>query len=359
MQLANATAPWQVVYIDLVRPLTPSSRGNKWILCMMDKFTKKRTATASTVARQFLSLIVIRHGIPFIVQSDRRRQFTSQVFAELSRLLEVKQNLSCSYCPESNGLVERWNRTMAGMLRQYVSKNQQDWCQYFNMVMMAYCTSLHSSTGYTPFELQHGQQARLPTHLLAPNVDRAYTSETEFVNALHNKLMRAYDAAREANWQFTLTQKKYHDRSTNPLSLKIGGIVYLLRPDPKLGLSPKLQPKFKGPYQLNAILEVNGLVGPAPPNRGRSMWVHLNHLRQKVPREIDEYPWNEEEFVAGDQEAAAKEANMTTQEDTSTTHSDPDESPKNEETSKIEEDDKREDQPRHNYNLRSRQPCSS
>jgi len=180
---------------------------------------------------------------------------------------------------------------MVEMLRQYVQTNQTDWCSYLDLVMMAYRTSVHSSTGYTPFELNHGRQARLPTHLLAPDNGPVFQTEQDFVKQVQEKLMSAYDAARETNWRSTIRQKKYHDRTINPSSLEVGEKVYLLRPTPVQGLSPKLQPKFKGPFQLNVILGPNGLIGPSPPNRGKNVWVHLNHLRRMAPRKIPEFQW--------------------------------------------------------------------
>ena len=367
MQLAHATAPWQIVCMDLMGPLPKSARGNQWILCIMDKFTKwpecvaLRSATATVVARAFVSLVVTRHGVPLTVQSDRGRQFTSHLFAEVSRILGMKQQLSCAYRPQSQGLVERWNRTMAEMLRQYVRTNQSDWCSYLDLVLLAYRTSVHSSTGYTPFELQHGRQARLPTHLLVPENTKTFESEHEFAADIQKRLRTAYDVAREFNWQATLKQKKYHDRLTNPSNLEVGEQVYLLRPDPQVGLSPKLQPKFKGPFQLNVVLGVNGLVGPVPPGRGKSTWVHLNHLKRVTPRSVPEHDWESpledipvHERRDGETEMARpsdKAIGASTEEEGNMN-----DAPLDDETSVERDEEDEEDSAQKRYNLRSRGP---
>lgn len=282
---------------------------------MMDRFTKwpecvaLRSATAPVVARAFLSAIVTRHGVPMEVASDRGAQFTSAVFSELEKLLGMKQKLSCAYCPQTQGLVERWNRTMVEMLRQFVATDQKDWCQYLDLVMMAYRTSVHSSTGNTPFELEHGRQARLPTHLLLPDVTVYHESENEFISSLRTNVKRAYDLAREANTTAGQVQKKYYDRRINPQNLQIGDHVYLLRPTPRVGLTPKLQPKYKGPYLLTIVLGEDALIQPLPPGKGKPMWVHMNHLRKCVPRDRAEFGWEaaDEEDLADAQSEEREE----------------------------------------------------
>lgn len=126
------------------------------------------------------------------------------------------------------------------MLRHFVASNQRDWCQYLDLVMLAYWTSAHSSTGHTPFELEHGRQARLTTHLI-PEESGNYTTESEFIGNVNEKLRSAYDSARETNHKASLTEKKHHDRMVNPSNLEVGEEVYLLRPSSQLGLTPEPQ----------------------------------------------------------------------------------------------------------------------
>lgn len=96
--------------------------------------------------------------------------------------------------------------------------------------------------------------------------------------------------------QASQVQKKYHNRNTNPSNLQVGEKVYLLRPAPQVGLTPKLQPKYKGPFILTLILGKDGLVGPVLPGRRKPTWVHLNHIKRVIPRAVPEYDWTQEEI---------------------------------------------------------------
>ena len=125
------------------------------------------------------------HGVPVYLQSDRGALFTSEIFAEISRIMGMRQKLSSAYRPQTQGLIERWNRTMVQMLRQYVATDQKDWDQYLDLIMFAYRTSSHSSTGFTPFQLVYGREAKLPTHLLTADIGPTdHDGETSYVESL-------------------------------------------------------------------------------------------------------------------------------------------------------------------------------
>ena len=69
------------------------------------------------------------------------------------------------YHPQSDGLVERFNRTLLSMLSTTIADHPLDWEDKLRQLCYAYNTSVHSSTGYTPFFLMFGRQARLPVDL--------------------------------------------------------------------------------------------------------------------------------------------------------------------------------------------------
>ena len=76
--------------------------------------------------------------------------------------------------------------------------------------------------------------------------------------------------------------------------------MYLKRPTAKPGLTPKLHPKYKGPYLLTCILGKNGLIGPTTPGRGKTMWVHLDHLKRAYTRKMNTFDWEQENSAEGD-----------------------------------------------------------
>ena len=84
-----AGRPWQKVAVDLVGPMPETSRGNKWILVLMDHFTRWQDAiplteaTAPVVASTLDERVFCYLGLPEQLHTDQGAQFESQLLAEL------------------------------------------------------------------------------------------------------------------------------------------------------------------------------------------------------------------------------------------------------------------------------------
>ena len=75
------------------------------------------------------------------------------------------------YRPQTNGLTERFNRTLEEMLSKFVNTQLSNWDDLLQAAVFAYNTSVHSSTGFTPFEMVHGFNPRMPIE--TPLMERA------------------------------------------------------------------------------------------------------------------------------------------------------------------------------------------
>ena len=67
-----------------------------------------------------------------------------------------------SYHPQTDGLTERFNRTLINIISKYVDRNQDDWDNHLQLALYAYRTAVHSSTQFSPFELVFGRLPTLP-----------------------------------------------------------------------------------------------------------------------------------------------------------------------------------------------------
>lgn len=118
--------PFQQVGIDLLGPFPRSSHRNRWIIVCVDYLSRYAetaalpSATATEVTFFLLRYILLRHGPPQVIISERGRQFTANVVEELLRLCSVQFRHATPYHPQTNGLTERTNRTLASLLVIYV-----------------------------------------------------------------------------------------------------------------------------------------------------------------------------------------------------------------------------------------------
>ncbi len=118
--------------------------------------------TATTIAKAFLEEVVLRHGCPLMVLSDQGSNFLSKTMSEIVILCGATKLNTSPYHPQTDGLVERFNKTLPTILSMYVQKNQRDWDEYLPYALFSYRTSIHESARDSPFFLLYGRDARLP-----------------------------------------------------------------------------------------------------------------------------------------------------------------------------------------------------
>lgn len=76
----------------------------------------------------------------------------------MHRLTETKQMVTSSYHPQPNGLIERFNRTLIGKLRNLLATQKKCWPTILEAVLFAYRCDKHQSTGYSPFFMLYGRE---------------------------------------------------------------------------------------------------------------------------------------------------------------------------------------------------------
>ncbi|KAL6418148.1 hypothetical protein ACFW04_012311 [Cataglyphis niger] len=154
----------EVIYLEYIisengisrdPPLTVTTNGNKYLI-FQDNLTKFSKAIpipnqeANTVSKEFITKIVLEHGILEKILTDQGTNFLSEIFKN------------------TNGALERSHRTLVEYLRHCINKDQKDWDEWIPFAMFTYNTTPHIVTRYTPFELVYRHQAELPTSLTRP-----------------------------------------------------------------------------------------------------------------------------------------------------------------------------------------------
>ena len=161
--------PFECIGMDF-KQMDVSHSGNRYALVFQDYLTKWPEVypvpdrTAPTVAKCLADLIW-KHGVPVKIIHDRAAEFLSDVVQETATVLGTTQLPTSGGHPQTDGQVERMNRTLKQMLAKVVKKGGKDWDDLLGPVLFAYRTAPQASSGETPFSLVYGRDARVPTSL--------------------------------------------------------------------------------------------------------------------------------------------------------------------------------------------------
>ena len=142
--------------------------GNKYILTFVAHFTRYCFAislaeeAAERVAYELVHKIILQYGTPQNLLSDQGTQFLSKVIQETCRLMKIKILQTTAFHPQSNRICERFHRTLINMMSYFVNKEAQNWHKCSPYAVLAYRTTPHMVTGYSPHYLMYGQELRLP-----------------------------------------------------------------------------------------------------------------------------------------------------------------------------------------------------
>ncbi|XP_033105323.1 uncharacterized protein K02A2.6-like [Anneissia japonica] len=256
----HAGVPMERVHIDFLGPLPKTEQGNIYILVMVDQFTKwveisslpsqTSEVTARAVVRDFFS----RFGVLFQLHSDQGRNFESELFISLCKVLQIHKTRSTSYRPSANGQVERFNRTLMDAVRCFMGKRQKDWDIHLLQIAGALRSTVNRSTVFTPNMLMLGHEVSLLADLvfgdgIPENAAEVGTYITELVTSIRD----AHEVARQTLRETQRHMKRNYDLRILKRPYQIGDKVYVLDHSSPKGKCKKLCPPWKGP---GVIIEV-------------------------------------------------------------------------------------------------------
>ena len=285
MKQFPAGHPNQRIGIDFLGPVRRTDSGNAYIIVISDYFTKWTETfavadmRASTVADILVNQYISRFGLVREIISDQGKQFESELFRELCTRLVIDKKRCSPGHPQNNGLVERFNKTLLDMLAKYVDSNQRNWDKYLPLVMLAYRSSVHDSTGFSPALLTFGREIELPCDLLyGCGPQDCYDSQQVYVQNLIAEMDKIHHVCRDQMAKASNRQKRLYDHRQNLHTYPTGSPVWLRVYAKRKGLSPKLMNYWDGPYIiLMALSDRNYKIQKGP--RFPSKIVHHDRLK--------------------------------------------------------------------------------
>jgi len=250
----RACAPWERVGIDYT-DIGRSKEGPNQILVLIDHATKYVIAkatdngSAETAAKVLFEDLICKYGAPRELWSDRGKPFIGEVARYLAKLFNIKQKFTSGYHPQTNGLTERYNKTIAASLAKSLKDKKEDWPRWLQAKVFAYNTTAQASTKYSPFELIHTITPRTPidVELIEPSANiknKDWATKTyEIAKEMREEAQKNQKAAAKA-------QEKHYNKGRKPTNIEVGDYVRLFDPTAEAKEPEKLRNQYIGPYRV-------------------------------------------------------------------------------------------------------------
>ncbi|KAG8538400.1 hypothetical protein GDO81_022717, partial [Engystomops pustulosus] len=275
--------PFERVAMDLVGPLVKSARGHQHILVVMDYATRYpeaiplRHTSAKLIAKELFAMFC-RVGLPKEILTDQGTPFMSKVTKELCRLFNIKQLRTSVYHSQTDGLVERFNKTLKSMLKKVVNKDGKDWDVLLPYLMFVIREVPQASTGFSPFELVYGRHPRGLLDIAKETWEQEPTphkSVIDHISDMQDRVAAVMPIVKEHMEEAQITQSRVYNRSAKVRTFNPGDRVLVLVPT----VESKFLAKWQGPYEvIEKIGEVNYRIRQ-PGRRKPEQTYHVNLLK--------------------------------------------------------------------------------
>nr|GEW24922.1 reverse transcriptase domain-containing protein [Tanacetum cinerariifolium] len=235
--LTPITAPWPFYKwgIDIAGPFPEGPGKVKFLIVAMDYFTKwieakaMATITGGQVKKFVWDNIVCRFGIPGKIISDNGKQFAENPFKDWCDKLNITQRFASVKHPQSNGLVERANRSLREDIKARLGEGNKNWVEKLLHVLWAHRTMIKSSHGDTPFSLTYGTEAVIPAEI---GMSTYRTTTIDVVN--NDEELRLNLDLLEERWELAAVSEakskskmmKYYNARVRGMAFKPGDFVY-------------------------------------------------------------------------------------------------------------------------------------
>jgi transposase InsO family protein len=188
-----------------------------------------------------------RFGAPKQILTDRGPEFEGALFSQLLEWMQIDKLRTTAYKPATNGVVERFHRTLNSMLGKMVKESQRDWDEKLPFALAAYRATQHDSSGYTPNKLFLGREVRTPLDLIMGlSAEDALQVDTmdDYVVQMYERAESAYKVAREHLRAAAERRKATYDIRVKPVAFCVGDWVLYWYPRRYQRRSPKWQRQY-------------------------------------------------------------------------------------------------------------------
>ncbi|GKB30511.1 reverse transcriptase domain-containing protein [Tanacetum coccineum] len=170
----------------------------------------------------------------------------NNLFKDWCKKLCIRQRFASVKHPQTNGLLERENRSLGEGIKARLDASSKNWMEEISHVLWAHRTMIKSSNGDTPFSLTYGTQAVILAEIGMPTLRTTKVDMVENDEALEINLdlleeRREQVAIREAKSKAKI--EKYYNSKLRSTSFKPGDLVYRSNDASRSEEVGKLSPK--------------------------------------------------------------------------------------------------------------------
>ena len=233
----TSTYPFELVSIDFLH-LDRCKGGYEYALIVCDHFTRftqiyaTKKKDGKSAAECIFNKFILQFGLPHRIHHDQGLEFNNYLFTRLHQLTGIKASRTTPYHPEGDGQPERMNRTLIGMLKCLGESEKKDWSKHLSKLAFAYNSMVNKSTGYSPFYLMHGREARLPVDWIfgidleeaAGKGEKSYES---YVETWKTSMRQAMEIAKRNVTAGQKWNKNAYDRKVKGVNIVVGDKVLL------------------------------------------------------------------------------------------------------------------------------------
>lgn len=250
--------PFRTIHIDHIGPFPKSSKGNTHVVGLADEFSKFVIVKAvnSTDTRSALALLndmTLFFGLPTRIVSDRCTSYTSRAFAEYCSKNAIQHIQNAVRTPRANGQIERVNQLILHFLRTSVKENNK-WDTKLKEFQWIINSQVNSTIKCCPndvvfqYKVRDGLQNKVLAILnIDSEGDRSNEREREVPS--HEEIAKRIDMAKQ-KWK-----ERFDSKHKTPTVYMKDDLVVIENEPKATGESKKLEPRYRGPYVVEKVLD--------------------------------------------------------------------------------------------------------
>ncbi|KAJ0443499.1 putative nucleotidyltransferase, Ribonuclease H [Helianthus annuus] len=245
--------------MDIVGPFPPSKGGVKFLLVAIDYFSKwpEVKPLSKITGKQVIDFvwenIICHYGLPGVIVTDNGKQFAEKPFSLWCKEYRINQIFSSVAYPQSNGQVERTNRSIVEGIKTRLGRYESNWLEELPSVLWAIRTTEKASHKKTPYSLVFGSEVVIPAEIgvvtqRIVNMDPEVNKQETMLNL--QLLEEARDQAVIQEAKYKQKMESYYNKKVKNERFRPGDLVLRNNEASKKENQGKLGPKWEGPYTI-------------------------------------------------------------------------------------------------------------